>query len=200
MRFLPIFLFVVLCMSFHVASAQKPNEKKHSLGIRLVDPTGFTYKYYAPSLLAFEAGIGTVPNSWHGLYYVETFKKNYDKKFIFKSRDTKNVMYLFARVLKQNNINVDEDFKGSLQWFYGAGLVYKSANIHYTYEKNNGNVPEPGHINRHDIDFGTDVIAGVEYTLENFPLTLYTELSIFVEFTDKTTVKALGGVGARFRF
>ena len=89
---------------------------------------------------------------------------------------------------------------GKLEWYWGAGAMLKFATVTYTYqlEDSPSNV---GNDRRTDIDFGPEGIAGMEYTFDDIPLTLFGDVSLMLEFADRPlTVRAFAAAGARFNF
>lgn len=189
-----LFLFLITLITY-TAEAQKLN----SVGIRLIDPMGVTYKRYTNHQKAFEIGIGTIPDGWLDVYYRSSFDhKDKYEDMMYRECERNGTVYLFGRLLMQNNIPV-VDLKGSLEWYWGVGAVFKTAQVEYFYSTPS----EPYEYftdKRTDIDFGPDFIGGLEYTFEKVPITLYTELSLFLEIVDRTNIRALGGIGGRYRF
>jgi len=189
-----LFLFLIVLMA-HGVKAQKLN----SVGIRLIDPMGVTYKRYTTHKKAIEVGIGTIPDGWLDVYYRESFDhRDKYEDMMFRSSQRNSTIYLFGRLLMQNNIPV-VDLKGTLEWYWGVGVVFKTAEVKYEYST----PAEPYEYftdKRTDIDIGPDLIGGLEYTFEKVPVTLYTELSLFLEIADRTNIRALGGIGGRYRF
>src|SRR5688572_12943896 len=183
------FLFLIVLVA-HSAEAQKLN----SVGIRLIDPMGVTYKRYTTHNKAIEVGIGTIPDKWLSAYYRSSFedRDKYEGMW-YRSSERNGTVYLFGRLLMQHNIPV-VDLKGTLEWYWGVGAVFKTAKVEYHYST----PAEPFEYftdERTDIDIGPDFIGGLEYTFEKVPVTLYTELSLFLEIADRTNIRALGGIG-----
>ncbi|HEY3405084.1 MAG TPA: hypothetical protein VGK59_16965 [Ohtaekwangia sp.] len=174
-------------------------QKFNTVGIRLIDPMGVTFKHYTTHHKAFEIGIGTIPDDWLGPYYKGSFetKDKYEQMW-YRESDRDQTLYLFGRLLMQYPIPV-VDLKGSLEWYWGVGAVFKTAEVTYYYSTLT--TPYEYFVDEvTDIDLGTDFIGGLEYTFENAPFTVYTELSLFLEIVDRTHIRALGGIGGRFRF
>jgi hypothetical protein len=76
--------------------------------------------------------------------------------------------------------------------------LLKFAKVNYTYE-----LPTDAqqHDSRTDIDFGPEAIAGMEYTFDDIPLTLFGEVSVLLEFADRPlTFRAFSAAGVRFNF
>ena len=189
-----LLLFLIVMVTYNT-EAQKLN----SVGIRFIDPTGVTFKRYTTHNKAFEVGIGTVPDDWLGVYYRTSFdhRDKYDG-MMYRDSERDGTVYLFGRLLMQHDIPV-VDLKGNLAWYWGVGAVFKTAKVEYFYSTEN----EPFEYftdKRTDIDFGPDFIGGLEYTFEKVPITVYTELSLLLEIVDRTSVRALGGFGGRYRF
>lgn len=80
-------------------------QKQNAVSLRLIDPTGVTFKHYTNHHKAIEVGVGTIPDGWLDIYYKESFS-NRDKYEGMKMRDSKrdNTLYVFGRLLMQYNI------------------------------------------------------------------------------------------------
>jgi len=190
------FLFFFLIV---LISSPSKAQKQNAFGIRLIDPMGVTYKRYTTHHKAIEVGIGTIPDTWLDVYYEASFdKKDKYENMMYRGSERNGTVYLFGRILMQYNIPV-VDMKGILEWYWGVGAVFKTADVEYFYST----PAEPYEYFSDkvtDIDLGTDFIGGVEYTFDKVPITVYTELSLFLEIVDRTHIRPLGGIGGRFRF
>lgn len=190
-----IFLALVFMTGSFVTLAQK-----QSLGLRMGDPIGLTYKRYTHTNKAIEFILGTAAPGWRKNYYENSFHEysKYDG-FIYRSHKLRNPVYLQARYLLHYHIPV-EGMEGKLEWYWGLGGMLKFGKIEYWYQEGPpGNNPRTDV--RNTLDFGPDGIGGVEYTFEDIPLNVFGEVSLLLEIADRPlTVQAFGAVGARFLF
>jgi hypothetical protein len=192
MRRVMVILFLATTVS---ALAQK-----QSIGLRIGNPLGLTYKRYLPNDRAFEFGIGTAPGGWNKNYYENSFSDfdRYDD-FRYRSHAVNSTVYLQGRYLFQYDIPI-EGMVGKLGWYWGAGAMLKFATVKYTYQENDAPGPNATDT-RTDIDFGPEGIAGMEYTFDDIPLTVFGDVSLLLEFADRPfTFRAFAAAGARFNF
>lgn len=187
-----IIIGLLLCNS---AAAQD-----RSIGLRLGYPLGITYKAYVQSNHAVEFLLGTAPGSWNSQYYENSFDKYNDfDNSTYMSHSVKNTVYVEGRYLFQYNIPID-GMVGKLDWYWGAGAMLKFASVKYQYRTN-----EPPNNTYYqtvtDVDFGPEFMAGMEYTFEDVPITLFGEVSILLELANRPLVlRSFAGVGGRLRF
>lgn len=171
--------------------------QNHSLGLRLGDPIGLTYKRQVGNNRAVEFILGTASPEWRKDYHRKSFYEysKYDG-FNYVSHRLDNPVYLQARYLLHYDIPV-ENMEGRLQWYWGAGGMLKFGKIEYRYRDS---PPDNGVRTdvRNTVDFGPEGIGGVEYTFEDTPLNVFGEVSLLIEVADRPlTVQAFGAVGAR---
>jgi hypothetical protein len=174
--------------------------QKQSVGLRIGNPLGITYKRYLPNDRAFEFGLGTAPSGWSSNYYKNSFKDyNHYDNYDYRSHDVNSTIYFQGRYLFQYNIPI-EGMVGKLDWYWGVGALLKIANVNFTYQ--DGDSPSNiGHDTKTDIDFGPEGIAGMEYTFDDVPITIFGEVSVMLEFADRPlTFRCFGAAGARFNF
>lgn len=186
--------FCILVLAFVSFGAYAQNQ---GIGLRLGEPLGITYKRYLPNNKAIEFGLGTQPRGWNTSYYRNSFEDRYDD-LDFRSHKVKSAVYLQARYLLHNNINT-QGIEGKLDWYWGVGAVLKSAKVEYRYRQELTPFAE-GKRSRTDIDFGPEIIGGLEYTFQDIPLSVFGELSLMVEIVDRQTIRGLGGLGLRYNF
>jgi hypothetical protein len=189
---LTFLLAVLICGSAEVFAQHQ------GIGLRLGEPFGITYKRYLPQNRALEFLVGSAPKQWGEDYYRNSFEDRYEDDDEV-SHDVKSVVYLQGRYLFHNPIAAD--IEGKFTWYWGVGALIKSARVEYRYREEirttNQVIYER---DRTDIDFGPEVIGGVEYTFEDAPISVFGEFDLLLELTDRTTFRLLGGVGARFNF
>ena len=174
--------------------------QEQGIGLRIGDPIGITYKRYLAKERAIEFGIGTATSGWNTNYYENSFE-DYDRynNYDYRSHEVKGTLYLQGRYEFQYNIPI-EGMEGKLDWYWGIGAMLKVATVDFTYQ----NEVSPYDIvkdKRTDIDLGPEGIAGMEYTFQDIPLTVFGEVSLMLEFADRPlTFRTFAGVGARFNF
>lgn len=174
--------------------------QKQGIGLRIGNPLGLTYKRYLHNDRAFEFAIGTSPGGWNKNYYENSFHDldRYEGN-MYRSHNVNSTVYLQGRYLFQYNIPV-EGMVGTLDWYWGAGALLKFATVKYTFQENDAPGPNATDT-RTDIDFGPEGIAGMEYTFDDIPLTVFGEVSVLLEFADRPfTFRAFAAAGARFNF
>jgi hypothetical protein len=174
--------------------------QRQSVGLRVGDPAGFTYKRYTHSNKAIEFILGTASPNWRRNYYKNSFYDytRYDG-YTYRSHRLHNPVYLQARYLLQYGIKV-EGMEGVLQWYWGLGAMLKFGKIEYRYQ---GGPPGNNAASdvRNTLDFGPDGIAGVEYAFEDVPLNVFGEVSVLLELADRPlTLQVFGAVGVRYIF
>ena len=188
---------LVIC--FLVVGTADIFAQHQGIGLRLGEPLGLTYKRYLPSNRAMEFILATAPKNWSRNYYHNSFEFHYDD-LNEVNHDVQSVLYLQGKYLVHNLISA-EGIEGKFSWYWGPGIVLKTARVEYRYRDeipNNGN--EIFEKDRRDVDFGPEIVGGIEYTFEDAPISAFAELELFLELADRTTFRLLGGVGARFNF
>jgi hypothetical protein len=152
-----------------------------------------------PNDRAFEFIFATAPGAWNKNYYKNSFK-DFDKYETdsYRSHNVESTVYFQGRYLFDYNIPI-EGMVGKLDWYWGAGAMLKFAKVNYKYQP--GDATAILHDSRTDIDFGPEGIAGMEYTFDDIPLTLFGEVSVLLELADRPlTFRAFAAAGARFNF
>jgi hypothetical protein len=191
---------IVLLMMPLIAFAQK-----QGLGIRIGNPLGLSYKRYLPNHLAFEVSLGTVPDEWNKKYYKNSFSDLDEyNSYSYHSHDVQSTLYLQARYLFHYDISGNK-MLGKLDWYWGAGGLFKFARVEYfyfyPYELGPGGSSVLFADGQSDIDIGPEAITGIEYTLNHTPLTLFGEVSGFLEVADRPfSFWVFGAVGMRYNF
>ena len=104
-----------------------------SIGLRIGDPTGISYKKYLPKNKAVELGLGTSTIGLHHQYYRNTFR-DFDKFEAYDYRDHRVVSTLFlqGKYLIHYDIPI-EGMIGRVQWYWGVGGMLKMAKVEYRY-------------------------------------------------------------------
>jgi len=170
-----------------------------AIGLRIGDPSGITYKrYLSNSSHAFELGIGSAQPNWNKSYYQNSFDE-YDKfdNDIYQNHSIESTLYLQGRYLKQYPFPI-EGVEGDFEWYWGIGALLKVAKVNYRYRDINNNTYRDVVT---DVDFGPEVPLGMEYTFEDVPLTIFSEVSMVFELTDRPgTLLLKGAIGIRYNF
>jgi len=189
-----ISVIIVLAMC-HLIYGQR---KTQGIGLRLGDPSGLTYKKYLDKVHAVEFGIGSSGPGWHHAYYQNSFESiNAYESHRYRSHQLKSALYIQGRYLLHSEIFV-EGMEGKWDWYWGLGGVLKFANVRYNYIPSDGTVEQTDYYN--DLDLGPEGIAGMEYTFEDIPLTIFGEVSLMVEFLNRVTLQPFAAAGLRYRF
>lgn len=184
-----------------ISSALRAQSFRNAIGLRLGSPMGVSYKQYLSERSAWEVTFGTVPRSWYWSYYRNSFNDNDDYDgFRYSSHDVESTVFLGGRYLLRQPLAVS-DSPGRLTWYYGGGAMLKLARVQYRYT--NLAAPQNGALSDDnvDIDFGPEAITGLEYLIEDIPLSAFAEASAFFEITDRPgAFRLFGGVGVRYHF
>jgi hypothetical protein len=186
-----VLLSLLLCFSVMFA-------QDRSIGLRLGDPTGITYKKYLRNNKGFEFGIGSAGAGWRNNYYRNSFGAHDPfNDYRYRSHTVQSTLFLQGRYLLHDNIYV-QGLEGKWDWYWGVGAMLKLASIKYRFDDTAP--PFKQSEVYHDVDFGPEGIAGMEYTFQDIPLTIFAEISLMFEIVDRVTLQPYSGVGARYRF
>src|SRR5690606_15052357 len=107
--------------------------------------------------------------------------------------------------LSHKSINQIGDASVSgLDWYYGFGaqLRFQTFRYEYYYKLENDPVMYVGESDREiDYDLGLDGVIGLEYTFEEVPISVFTDITLFMEVVDNPfRFWFQGGIGARYNF
>jgi hypothetical protein len=191
------FIVIILCLiGINCIAQHRPFE---SVGLRLGDPVGISYKKYLPGSHAFEAILGSSNRNWHHAYYQNSFDQYGPfNRYTYVSHSIESVIYLQARYLLQYDIPVD-GMIGKLDWYWGVGGVLKFAKIRYRYLNPDASPERQGSI-KNDIDLGPEGILGMEYHFEDVPLSVFGEASFAAEIVDRPgAFMGFGALGIRYK-
>jgi hypothetical protein len=170
----------------------------HGLGFKIGEPMALTYKNYLPNNKALEFVLGTSPKTWDKIYYGNSFENKFKDYDHYRLR-VSNIIYTQVRYVIHHHINT-EGIDGKLDWYWGVGVAYKKAKTKYDYTITGNSPKEIYVLERTDVDFGPEVIGGLEYTMQNAPISIFTEFSTMLELADRFTARVVGGLGARVNF
>jgi hypothetical protein len=188
------YCFLIVIVSLSVQAQRKDNQ----LGLRVGEPMGITFKRFVSEKTALEFIAGTASKEWSADYYRISFPR-YDefKGYTYRNHKVGDVYYLQARFLVQKPINI-EGIPGAFDWFWGIGLIGKRAEVEYRFIDE---FRDSGSMKIIDYDFGQESIIGLEYTLEQIPLSMFVEFSLSFEFYNHfPSFRGYSGIGLRLHF
>lgn len=195
-----LMITIIIMMGSNASFAQYKN---WGMGLRLGDPSGVTAKKYFTNNRALELSLGRSGvwgyNYKNAFYRYDKFdEKDYDYRWHqLRSALSFQAHYLIHQPIKSN------DFKG-LDWYYGFGGQLRTFTVDYEYRYYNTPDKRNGMIMYDrvtDLDIGLDGIIGLEYSWREVPITVFTDLNLFMEIADSPFLFFLqGGVGARYYF
>lgn len=200
-----LLLIVLISVLFLTANAQT---KDWGIGIRLGDPSGITIKKHIENN-AFELSIGRTHTFSNKGFYDNKFKDwhpdiNYtDIQYVGYNASTPLSFQL--HYLIQKPINKVEDINTTgLFWYFGFGaqVRFQTYTFDYRYRLDGNNIwyRETGE-KVTDYDVGPDGVIGMEYTFKETPISLFLDLTLFMEIVnDPFKFWFQGGVGVRYRF
>jgi hypothetical protein len=195
-------IVLLLLVALITTTQAQHNDTPNSIGLRIGDPIGVSYKHYFRTNNAFEIVVGSAARGWYDRYYEDSFShfSRYDGDRYITHR-VETTFTVLGRYLFHHNIPMEGPAsEGTLDWYWGVGGMARTAKVRYHYQQENAPFAFKDDT-RTDITLGTEAIGGIEYTFEDIPLTLFGEFSLFLEFVDRPgAVKFSGGTGARFNF
>ncbi|MFP4095131.1 MAG: hypothetical protein ACLFUB_11630 [Cyclobacteriaceae bacterium] len=168
------------------------------VGLRAGDPTGLSVKRFMGSK-ALEFNIGQT-HLW-GYNAVREFERDYDDYRYLDSR-FKSATSLQVRYLSFKPIEIEG--RDKLSWYAGIGGQLRSTSVDYRYRywvgpRNDDWRERWEAVN--DIDLGVDFIGGLDFTFHDIPLSIFTDINLFVELIDSPLFLRLqGGGGVRYNF
>jgi uncharacterized protein YraI len=169
------------------------------VGLRLGEPSGLTVKRYLSSGNALEISLGR-SSRWGYKYDDEDFYKmdKYGDREYYRFDGYKSsfstalqVHYLWQKPIKSTQ---------GLSWYFGLGGQARFTPVRYSYYHYDGwwKYTEE---RRTDIDLGLDGVIGIEYMIPRSPISLFTDVNLFVEIVDHPMFMfGQGGIGARYNF
>lgn len=173
------------------------------IGLRAGDPAGLTIKKYSGNN-AWELNIGRTAY-WGRYSYYDAFYdyRAYElyRKVEFKDYWVDRALGIQLRYLWQKDLNLDG--LSGLQWYYGLGGQIKSVAVkyHYKYEDQWGNKYDNFYSTANYINLGIDGIIGLEYTFQEIPLSIFTDINLFLEvYRSLFNIHPQGGLGIRYNF
>jgi hypothetical protein len=189
-----IFFFFLIIISTTSFCQRKENQ----ISLRVGEPMGVGYKRFFTGGNAIEFLVGTATKQASESYYRDSFQHYIEGDvFEYKGHEVENILYLQARYLFQRSIPW-EAVPGSFEWYWGAGVLYKQADLIYIF---NVDTFDDLKATFRDIDVGPEAILGLDYSFKEIPLTIYSELDVLVEVTDRPgSFRGFMVVGLRYNF
>jgi hypothetical protein len=181
----------------YAATAQRGN---YQLGLRVGEPMGISFKAFTGQSSAFEFVVATAAKEWSSRYYRSSFS-SYDEfsNRSYRSHAVGDVLYGQARYLRHSPI-VWEGVPGTVEWYWGFGVLGKMARVEYFFH-DNGFPAVSRSASITDYDIGPESMIGIEYSLEKIPLSMFIEVTVFLELIDRTGIfRGFTNVGIRYNF
>lgn len=181
-------------------SSSSSYDRNWGIGFRAGNPAGITVKKYNGNK-AWEFNLGHT-YYWNNYGYRDAFynygQYEYYRNVEIKSWNRGRALAFQVRHLWHNDLNV-----AGLQWYYGIGGQLKSIAVHYRYkyEDINGNKYDDVYSTANFINLGVDGILGLEYTFKEVPLSIFTDINLYVEaIRNPFFMHGQGGIGIRYNF
>ena len=189
-------LLLVFAIVPLISFAQEPG-----IGLRLGEPLSITYKTFLDDQISIEGMIGRGgPNS--AQYYRRSFDNN---------RPSSNAFYFGHSTSNSLSFNIrgayHEDFTsdlgiemGYLLGYAGLGAQLRSVLVDYTYTDTSisQNLLRES---RRNMDFGPEIFGGAEYYFDDLPISVFTEVGLFMELLDRFGhLRFQGALGVRYLF
>lgn len=178
------FFALLLALGFTTVNAQ---QKQWAIGLRLGEPTGLSVKKYFGKSNALDLSLG----GWGYVYG--------GRNRAYRDGYRSGGVVLMANYLWQKPI---KNAKG-LQWYYGLGGQLSSTRYYYDYDwdkRGNINYNYDGAY-RNNVALGLTVPIGLEWFIPNSPISLFGDVTGYVElFPAPFWINLQGGLGGRFNF
>ncbi|MCX2744519.1 hypothetical protein OO013_11620 [Mangrovivirga sp. M17] len=216
-------IFLVLSLIFFMSSLQKAYGQKmrhnkrqqdvllcpikykrklftHSLGARIGEPWGLSYKLSFKQKIAAEivAGVG-----FSGLFDPYLENQFYQQDFVKELNSPKyldhsgNIYALLTRIMYQGRISKDY----TADWYAGIGFSFRRFETKYLYDYQTpeGQTSEPSSRNTEVTFRSPDIFAGFEYSHPKTPVSAFAEVGLFVNFGGADAAPDFqGGMGIRY--
>lgn len=202
--------FICLLILTLTYKANAQGDKNMGIGIRLGDPTGITFKKYMGNR-ALEISFGRTHTFYGRGWYNDKFNNWYNGWHKEKGYAIDDFQYLGYKaspplglqvhyILFQKDINA----LNGLQWYLGVGGQFRFQSYRYDFRyKLDGN-PNWIYVDGErvtNIDLGVDGVIGLEYHIPNLPISVFGDMTLFMEVADNPFAFWLqGGLGGRFNF
>lgn len=192
-----ILILLALFIISETAFAQFENT---SIGLRLGDPLGITYKKYLPGERALEFNLGSTNVGFYSSYHSNTFRRTSDyDNFRYNGNSVDYAIGFQARYLFHKDFS---QITPGMDWYYGFGGQVRLMGVTYEYIVVDGpNAGRFGSDERTNIDIGPEAIIGLEYDIPEVPLSAFAEISLFAEIIDNPIrFRMQGAIGIRYNF
>lgn len=175
------------------------------IGFKVGDPFVLTYKLYPTKHYSFAVDIGKPASS----LYSRLFREEFDLKSAEFTPGLTNPDYLshkvrydyLVEIKSMYHLDVRKLAKG-LQLYAGLGWEIRQSKIQYDYLFDTGiNQNEFGRYTNKRFTQGAQVIAGVEYSYFQLPLSAFMEIEYYVDLIQQPGwSQSQGGIGLRYVF
>lgn len=178
----------------------------HGVGLKLGDPSGVTYKFYATQWLAFALDVGKGASGLYSTYHRDHFSD-------FIALDTliegESITYLAHRVKRDlvgaAKVLLHQDVSSilpGLQLYLGAGWQIRNVKLEYEYlVERDFNEAAPGTLLAERTFSGLVGSFGLEYAYFEIPVSAFMEVEVFSDAAgDPGWTRLQGGVGLRYVF
>ena len=179
------------------------------IGMRLGDPSGITIKKHLDDR-ALEINLGRT-HLYRGKGY---YNNGFNDWYISNQFGYKDFKYLGFKAsapigfqvhyLIHQGIHIEDLKEQGLQWYFGVGgqLGFQTYTYDFRYklEGNSEWFLATGE-RVTDIDFGVDGVIGLEFLIPDSPITLFADITLFLEIVDNPfQFWPQGGIGGRYNF
>lgn len=213
-KLLPFYILAttILLLNSPIANAQKGGTPQSwSIGLRLGDPLGLTFKKHFGGNKAFEINVGsTNATRWNGNYYSNNKYYNdwYDDRYYkngkygpWKGYNGYAYGYYFKNAISlQAHYLMHKDIKAlsGLRWYIGVGPQVQFLTFENTYYDD---FYRPITESNTFINLGIDGTGGLEYNFKEVPLTVFVDLTLYLEiYRSPFRFQPQGGIGCRYNF
>lgn len=188
---------LVLCL---LSSSGWAQSYQWGVGLRVGDPTGISVKRFMGSH-AWEFNLGQT-HVW-GYNAFREFENDHDyDDYRYLDSRFRSAVSLQLRYLTFKPIQIEG--RDKLSWYAGLGGQLRSVSVDYRYRywagpRNNDWRERWESVN--DVDLGADLIAGLEFSFHDLPLSVFADVNLFVELLNNPLFLRLqGGAGLRYNF
>lgn len=175
--------------------------QEDGIGLRLGEPFSITYKKFIDENIAIEGLFGRAgANS--AQYYRRSFENNLPSPNAFYAgHNVGNVLSFNLRGIYHEDLSDELNIDvGYLLGYVGLGAQLRSARVDYAYTDATITTVVLRD-NRRNIDFGPEVFAGGEYYFDELPISVFTEIGLFMELLDRFGhLRLQGAIGVRYLF
>lgn len=168
-----VYLAILLCAMFGVSAFGQGT----GLGIRIGEPTGFSFKKYLPNNQAFEVSVGATGYLYNRSYAAGKWESG--------------GLSLMANYMYQQPIPA---VKG-LDWYLGGGGSAKLRSFRYSSAEGEGISTNTR------VSFALNGVAGLEYSFQKAPVSVFLDVIPYIELAPYPFRPAVdGGMGVRYNF